>query len=124
MRGEERRGLARSGFRHAAEVLDGGDTGAGGRHGIGEPEMTGDSEIEGPGFVEDRLEQRRIDAGVDLQEVGTGIHQPVDTLACVSRAIRSDGVGIRHREPIQHGRCRVGTRSSTETGVERVAEPK
>ena len=50
-----------------------------------------------------RLEQRRIDPGVDLDEIGAGVDQTVHRLAGVAGGVGAESVGISRGQAVDHG---------------------
>ena len=122
MRGVERRGVGERGLGHAAQVLDGGDARPRGGHRVHQAEVAGDPQVEGVRLVEHRLEQGRVDPGVDLDQVHAGVDQAVHRLAGVARAVGAEGVGIGRRQAVDHRARAVDPRPADGAGVDLLAQ--
>ena len=92
VRGEEAGGIVRGGFGNAAQVFDARDARVGGLHGRCPAEMRGHRHAAGAGLGGNHGDQRRLQAGVDLDDSRAGVDLRADRCASLADGAHLHGV--------------------------------
>ena len=122
MGGVQRGGVRQARLGHPGQVLDAADAVPRGRDRVHQAQMTRDAQVERLRLVEHRLEQGRVDPGVDLDQVGAGIDQAVHRLAGIPGGVGAERIGIGRGQAVDHGAGTVHPGSPDRPGVHLLAQ--